>query len=57
MNHWLDSFEDYYFPEFSKEEKMVIYGKIKNKIQSDLYKDGIWESDYKRIRNVAIKKR
>lgn len=57
LNHWLVSFADGFFPEFSKEEKMVIYGKIKNKIQVDLYKDGLWEADYKRIRIVAIKKR
>ena len=56
LNHWLDSFADDFFPEFPKEEKMVIYGKIKNQIKLDLYKDGRWEADYKRIRMVAIKK-
>jgi trans-aconitate methyltransferase len=56
LNHWLASFANDFFPELSNEEKMVIYGKIKNQIQSDLYKDGIWEVDYKRIRMVAIKK-
>jgi trans-aconitate methyltransferase len=56
LNHWLDSFADDFFPEFSNEEKMGIYRKIKNKIQLELYKDGIWEADYKRIRIVAIKK-
>ncbi|MBD1381821.1 class I SAM-dependent methyltransferase [Metabacillus arenae] len=55
LNHWLDSFADDFFPEFSKEEKMDIYRKIKNKIQPDLYKDGIWEADYKRIQIAAIK--
>jgi trans-aconitate methyltransferase len=57
LNHWLDSFADDFFLEFSEEEKTVIYGKIKNKIESDLYKDGTWALDYKRIRIVAIKKR
>ncbi|WP_224773265.1 class I SAM-dependent methyltransferase [Metabacillus idriensis] len=56
LNHWLDSFADDFFPEFSKEEKMVIYEKIKDKIQSALYKNDIWVADYKRIRIVAIKK-
>jgi hypothetical protein len=51
------SFTDDFFPEFSREEKMIIYGKIKNKIQSDLYKDEIWLADYKRIRILAIKER
>jgi trans-aconitate methyltransferase len=57
LNHWLDSFADDFFPKFSREEKMIIYRKIKNKIQSDLYKDEIWVADYKRIRVVAIKER
>lgn len=56
LNHWLDSFADDFFPEFTKGEKSIIYGKIKNKIQSDLYKDGIWVADYQRIRIIAIKK-
>lgn len=54
--HWLDGFANDFFPEFSKEEKIVIYEKIKDKIQPDLYKDGIWEADYKRIRIIAMKK-
>lgn len=56
LYHWLDGFADDFFPEFSKEEKMAIYVKIKDKIQQDLFKNGIWEADYKRIRIIAIKK-
>jgi len=36
------------FPEFSK---------WKNKINTNLYKDGTWVAEYKRIRIVAIKKK
>lgn len=56
LYHWLDGFANDFFPEFSKEEKMAIHVKIKDKIQPDLFKDGIWEADYKRIRIIAIKK-
>ncbi|SDW12978.1 Trans-aconitate methyltransferase [Marininema mesophilum] len=56
LDHWLDSFADDFFPELSTKERMMIYGKIKTKIQSTLYKDGIWVADYKRIRVMAIKK-
>lgn len=56
LTHWLDSFADDFFPEFATEEKTVIYEKIKDKIQSDLYKDGVWTADYKRIRIAAVKK-
>lgn len=55
LNHWLDSFADDFFPEFSKDEKTIIYGKIKEKIKTDLYKNDIWVADYKRIRIIATK--
>ncbi|MFZ7946176.1 class I SAM-dependent methyltransferase [Neobacillus sp. 19] len=55
LNHWLNGFADDFFPEFSEEERVVIYEKIKNKIQYNLFKNGIWVADYERIRIVAIK--
>jgi trans-aconitate methyltransferase len=56
LYHWLDGFANDFFPEFSKEEKMAIYVKIKDKIQADLFQNGVWKADYKRIRIIAIKK-
>ncbi|RKL65735.1 SAM-dependent methyltransferase [Salipaludibacillus neizhouensis] len=56
LNHWLDSFADDFFPEFSAKEKKGIYEKIRNSAQSALYKEGEWVADYKRIRIIAIKK-
>ncbi|MEH7234610.1 class I SAM-dependent methyltransferase [Bacillus sp. JJ1562] len=55
LSRFLDSFGDDFFPEFSEDEKVGIYEKIKEKIQPVLFKNGIWEADYRRIRIQAIK--
>ncbi|EKN66153.1 cyclopropane-fatty-acyl-phospholipid synthase [Neobacillus bataviensis LMG 21833] len=56
LSHWLNGFADDFFPEFTEKERVVIYEKIKNKVQHDLFKNGIWVADYERIRIVASKK-
>ncbi|WP_010677277.1 class I SAM-dependent methyltransferase [Bacillus timonensis] len=56
LYRFLDTFGDDFFPEFSDEEKVDIYAKIKTKTQSQLFKNGIWEADYRRIQILAIKK-
>lgn len=56
FNHFLNTFAKDFFQDFSEDEKAVIYEKIKDKIREDLFKDGVWEMDYKRIRVLAIKK-
>ncbi|ONK24281.1 SAM-dependent methyltransferase [Bacillus sp. VT-16-64] len=55
LYHWLAGFADDFFPEFSEEEKIVIYGKIKDKIEPYLWKGGVWEADYSRIQISAVK--
>lgn len=55
LDHWLDSFADDFFPEFSKREKAVLYAKINQKLRPRLYRDGIWVADYKRLRIAAVK--
>lgn len=55
LNHWLDSFADDFFPEFSKAEKAALYKKIKQKLKLQLYLDGVWVADYKRLRIAATK--
>lgn len=54
-SHWLDGFAESFFPEFSQEEKRIIYRKIGDKIKSELWKNGSWVVDYKRIQIVAVK--
>lgn len=55
LYRFLDTFGDDFFPEFSDEDKVGIYAKIRKKIQPELFKNGIWEADYRRIRVHAIK--
>lgn len=55
LNHWLDSFADDFFPEFTKEDQIILYKKIKEKVRPYLYQDNQWVADYKRIRVVAVK--
>jgi len=55
MDHWLDSFADDFFLEFSNEERVAIYRKIKEKVKPEILKEGKWEADCKRLRMIAIK--
>jgi len=55
LYRFLDSFAKGFFPESLLEDKRIIYEKIKDQIQSKLFKEGIWEADYRRIRVIAIK--
>jgi trans-aconitate methyltransferase len=55
LDPWLESFADDFFPEFTSKEREGIYGKIKDKLRPQLFKDGNWVADYKRLRVVAVK--
>lgn len=55
LNHWLNSFGDDYFHQYSEAEKEGIFQKIRKKVKPDLFHDGTWYADYKRIRVVALK--
>lgn len=53
MNDWLESFATQFFVGFSQEEKDELYEKVKEAIRSELYQDGVWVADYKRLRMLA----
>jgi trans-aconitate methyltransferase len=55
LKNWLESFSDDFFQEFSQEERLELYRKIEERLKLDLYNDGTWVADYKRIRIVAVK--
>lgn len=55
LDHWLDMFSDDFFLGLSFEEKQEMYGKIKQRLKGELYKDNEWVADYKRIRVLAVK--
>ncbi|MBS4177450.1 methyltransferase domain-containing protein [Lederbergia citrea] len=55
LKHWLDMFSDDFFYDFNSAEKLAMYEKIMADLKPELYKDGTWYADYKRIRVVAVK--
>ncbi|MEI3605748.1 class I SAM-dependent methyltransferase [Pseudogracilibacillus sp. SE30717A] len=56
LTYWLDSFADDFFPDFSPKERKQIYVEISKEIEDDLFIDGNWVADYKRLQIIAIKK-
>lgn len=56
LARWLESFGDDFFQEFSEQEREIIYKKITNIIKPKLFKAGIWVTDYRRLRIVAVKR-
>jgi trans-aconitate methyltransferase len=57
LSIWLDSFTDPFFYDFSSDEKKHAYSAIAQKTRSQLFYDGAWHLDYKRLRISAIKHR
>lgn len=55
LNHWLTGFANVFFKEIAEEEKQVVFEKIATKVRKDLFRNGSWYLDYKRIRMKAIK--
>lgn len=55
LRHWLDGFAGPFFKDASPEFKETVYDKIEQKTKPDLYKDGTWYVDYKRLRIKAVK--
>ncbi len=53
LNDWLESFATQFFVGFSQEEKDELYEKVKETIRPELYQDGVWVADYKRLRMLA----
>lgn len=53
---FLDTFAMNFFPELSQGEKADAYNKIKALVKDQLFKEGVWEADYRRLQIIAIKK-
>lgn len=56
LKYWLDSFGDSLFSGISPEERASSYDGILELAAPELFKEGGWMADYKRIRIEAIKK-
>ncbi|WP_214483427.1 class I SAM-dependent methyltransferase [Bacillus sp. SM2101] len=55
LNHWLDSFASDFFVGFSEEQQLHLYRLVNEKIKPQLFHQGSWVADYKRIRIIAVK--
>jgi len=55
LNHWLTGFADDFFKGFSEEEKEKATEKILVEARDELFIDGTWYVDYKRLRIMAVK--
>jgi len=56
LYYFLDAFAGLFFVGLTEEQKNSAYQTIANHLRSDLFLDGVWIADYKRIRVYAIKK-
>jgi trans-aconitate methyltransferase len=52
---WLEMFRGGAFADFSEAEKDAVMRAVEDKLRTELYRDGDWYADYRRLRVVAIK--
>jgi len=55
LRNWLDMFCKPIFANIDSESQDQICRKVENQLRSNLYKDGRWVIDYRRLRVVAVK--
>jgi len=55
MQNWIKMFAYNFFQALSADKQADIFADIENQLRPQLYKDGTWFADYKRIRVIAIK--
>ncbi|WP_150275573.1 class I SAM-dependent methyltransferase [Paenibacillus tepidiphilus] len=55
IRNWLDSFSGYFFHDVTAEDKATIYEAIETQVKPQLYRDGGWQLDTRRLRIAAIK--
>ncbi len=56
LRNWIAMFGNGLFADIPNEAQEAILADIENRVSSQLYRDGIWVADYKRIRAMATKK-
>ncbi|TRZ38640.1 class I SAM-dependent methyltransferase [Niallia circulans] len=55
LSNWIEMFGDSFFKGLSENKKAMITQKVSKKLHPQVYKDGAWQIDYKRIRVIGIK--
>ncbi|WP_151735368.1 class I SAM-dependent methyltransferase [Paenibacillus tengchongensis] len=55
IRNWLDSFSGYFFHDVTPGDKAAIYDTIEAQLKPQLYRDGSWLLDARRLRIAAVK--
>jgi trans-aconitate methyltransferase len=56
LREWLDMFGDPVFGPLSEAEQDAVVADVENALRDELFRDGSWVADYRRLRFVAVKK-
>jgi trans-aconitate methyltransferase len=54
LRNWLELFGDRFFSGFTPAERDRVIEDIEARLRDDLYDDGVWTADYRRLRFVAV---
>ncbi|MBV8885017.1 MAG: methyltransferase domain-containing protein [Chroococcidiopsidaceae cyanobacterium CP_BM_RX_35] len=57
MQNWIEMFANSLLPEMAANRRISVMQDIENQLRPELYQDGTWFADYKRLRVVAMKAR
>lgn len=55
LRNWIDMFAGSFFEGLSSDRKAYILEKVEQQLKTQLYEDGKWIADYKRIRVIGVK--
>jgi hypothetical protein len=55
MRNWISMFAGSFFESIPKDKYNEIIEQVENKLRKDLFHEGTWFADYKRIRVVGVK--
>lgn len=55
LHHWIEMFGSDFLIEVPAEKRSDVIRHVENRLRPDLYREGIWFADYKRIRVAAVK--
>ncbi len=55
LRNWLLMFASRFLSKLSHEQKNIVIHKVEQRLKSSLFRDGVWNADYRRIRIVGIR--
>lgn len=55
LDAWLGMFGDAFFDPLSADERDAVVAGVEERLRDDLFRDGSWHADYRRLRFVAVR--